>query len=144
MGAAIVSLIVLVIVGALGGLILSRVFARAAARNEDAPGDNEDEQRHQQADLSKENKRSIRLFLGIAAAIFAMLINVAIVGGLVASIFFNFIVGKNSGLPTIFLTLTLGVVGYLLGARKLGIGAIAFTAVVGVLTAIVTIMQEGG
>lgn len=59
MGAAIVSLIVLVIVGALGGLVLSRVFGRAAARNEDAPGDNGDEEGHQQADLSEGDKRSI-------------------------------------------------------------------------------------
>lgn len=74
----------------------------------------------------------------------AMLIDVAILGGLVASTFFNFIVGKNSGLPTIFLALTLGVAGYLLGARKLGLGAIAFTAVVGVLAVAITMMQEGG
>ena len=38
MGLAIVSLIVLVILGALGGLLLFRTFGQAAARNENGPG----------------------------------------------------------------------------------------------------------
>jgi hypothetical protein len=37
-GIAVVSLIVLALVGALGGLVLARVFGAAAARNEDRPG----------------------------------------------------------------------------------------------------------
>jgi hypothetical protein len=64
LGAAIVSLIVLTIVGAIGGLVLSRVLARAPARNEDAPGDGENEGGGQEDNLSEENKRSFRFFLG--------------------------------------------------------------------------------
>lgn len=144
MGVAIVSLLVLVIVGALGGLVLSRVFARAAARNEDAPGDNKDEQMEQQAGLSESDNRAARFFFGASAAMLAILIDVAIVGLLVASVFFNYTVAEVSGLPTIFLVLLLGLAGYFLGARKLAIGAIAFTAVVIVLTVIVTMTQGGG
>ena len=144
LGLGIVSLIVLAILGALGGLILSRVFARGAARNEDVPGDNKGEQERQQADLSEDNKRSIRFFLGAAAAVLAILIDVAIVGGLVASIVFNRVLVLTSGFPVIFFVVALALAGYLLGARKLGIAAIGFTAVAVVLTVIVTIMQEGG
>jgi flagellar basal body-associated protein FliL len=39
---AIVSLIVLVLLGALAGLILTRVFGAAAARNQKRPGGGED------------------------------------------------------------------------------------------------------
>ncbi len=144
MGLAIVSLLVLVIVGALAGLLLSRVFAGAATRNEDASGDNEDREEGQQADLSEGNKRSIQFFLGLAAAVLAILIDVGIVGTLIASAFFNYIIVTNSGLPIIFLALALGVVGYFLGVRKLGIGAIAFTVAVGALSVVITLMQEGG
>ena len=42
MGLAIVSLIVLVLLGALAGLILARVFGVAAARNQKRPGGGED------------------------------------------------------------------------------------------------------
>jgi flagellar basal body-associated protein FliL len=38
LGLAIVSLIVLVLLGALAGLILTRVFGAAAARNQKRPG----------------------------------------------------------------------------------------------------------
>ena len=42
MGLAIVSLIVLALLGALAGLILARVFGAAAARNQKRPGGGED------------------------------------------------------------------------------------------------------
>jgi hypothetical protein len=42
LGLAIVSLIVLALLGALAGLILTRVFGAAAARNQRRPGGGED------------------------------------------------------------------------------------------------------
>lgn len=144
MGVAVVSLLVLVIVGAIGGVVLSRVFAQAGARNEDAPGDEGGEDGSEQADLTEENKRSVRSFFGMSAAIVAILTDVLAVGALIGFAFFNNILVANSGLPIIFFALILAVAGYLLGARRLGLGAIVLTLAVGVLGAVVTIMLEGG
>ncbi len=103
-----------------------------------------DEEGHQQPDLSEDNKRSIRFFLGAAAAVLAIFIDVAILGGLVASIVFNLMLFSTGGFPVIFFVVILALAGYLLGPRKLGLGAIAFTVVAVVLSVIVTIMLEGG
>lgn len=144
MGLAVVSLLALTILGAIGGLVLSRVFAQAGANNEDAPGDGGGEGGSAQADLTEENKRSIRSFLGMSAAIVAILTNVLAVAALLGFTFFNNVLVANSGLPIIFFALTLAVAGYALGARRLGLGAIALTLAVGALGTVVTIMLEGG
>ncbi len=137
MGAAIVSLIVLTIVGAIGGLVLSRVLAGAPARNEDAPGDGENEGGGQEDNLSEENKRSFRFFLGAGAAISAVLISVAAV----VSAFSTDIQFESTGLPAGFLGFILGLLGYFLGARKLGAMAIVFTVLAAVLGAVVIAMR---
>ena len=137
MGAAIVSLIVLAIAGALGGLLLSRVLAGAPASNEDAPGDAGDEGGSQQDNLSEENKRSFRFFLGAGAAMSAVLISVAAV----VSAFSTDIQFASSGLPAGFLGFILALSGYLLGARRLGAGAIVFTVLATVLGAVVIAMR---
>lgn len=144
MGLAVVSLLILVILGAGGGLVLSRVFAGAGARNEDAPGDGDGEGGGEQADLTEENKQSIRSFLGMSAAMVAILTNVLAVAALVGFTFFDNILVSNSGLPIIFFALVLAVAGYALGARRLGIAAIVLTLAVGVLGTVITIMLEGG
>ena len=134
MGAAIVSLIVLTIVGALGGLVLSRVLAGAPASNEDA---GENEGGGQEDNLSEENKRSFRFFLGAGAAITAMLISAAAV----ASAFSADIQFESTGLPAGFLGVILGLLGYFLGAHRLGAMAIVFTVLAGVLGAVVIAMR---
>jgi len=134
LGAAIVSLIVLTIVGALGGLVLSRVLAGAPASNEDA---GENEGGGQEDNLSEENKRSFRFFLGAGAAITAMLISAAAV----ASAFSADIQFESTGLPAGFLGVILGLLGYFLGAHRLGAMAIVFTVLAGVLGAVVIAMR---
>ena len=137
LGVAIVSLIVLTILGAIGGLVLSRVLAGAPARNEDAPGDGEDERGSQEDNLSEENKRSFRFFLGAAAAISAVLISaLAVVSAFTTDIQF-----ESTGLPAGFLGFILGLVGYFLGARRLGAGAIVFTVLAAVLGAVIITMR---
>jgi hypothetical protein len=137
LGAAIVSLLVLTIVGALGGLVLSRVLAGAPASNEDISEDGENEGGGQEDNLSEENKRSFRFFLGAGAAITAMLISAAAV----ASAFSADIQFESTGLPAGFLGVILGLLGYFLGARRLGAMAIVFTVLAGVLGAVVIAMR---
>jgi hypothetical protein len=45
LGLAVVSLLVLVIIGALGGLVFARVFGAVAARNENRPGGGSEDER---------------------------------------------------------------------------------------------------
>ena len=45
MGLAVVSLLVLAIIGALGSLVLARVFGVAVARNENRPGGGSEDER---------------------------------------------------------------------------------------------------
>ena len=137
MGLAIVSLIVLVILGALGGLFLFRVLGQSAARNEERPGGGEEEDESQQANLGEEGKRSIRFFFGAALAVLSMLVGVAVLVSAVTG------VGDfaNSLVPGAFLGCILGVGGYFLGARKLGVGAVVFTVVALVLAGLVMSMR---
>jgi len=112
----VVSLIVLVILGLLGGLVLFRVFGQAAARNEDRPGGGGDEDGSQQANLGEEGKRSIRLLFGRIASILGMLIAAA---GAIFSV--------NTSTSITAAGILLGVIGLALGARRLGIAAIVVT-----------------
>ncbi len=137
MGLAIVSLIVLVILGALGGLFLFRVSGQAAARNEDRPGSGGDEDGSQQANLGEEVKRSVWFFLGVAAAALSMLIGAAVLVSALTGLG-DF---ANSVVPGAFLGFILGVAGYFLGARKLGIGAVVFTVIALVLAGVVISMR---
>ena len=116
MGLAVVSLIVLAILGLLGGLVLFRVFGQAAARNEDRPGGGGDEDGGQQANLGEEGKRSIRLLFGRLASILGMLIAAA---GAIFSV--------NTATSITVAGILLGVIGFALGARRFGIAAIVVT-----------------
>jgi len=113
----VVSLIILAILGLLGGLLLFRVFGQAAARNEDRPGGEGDEDGGQQANLGEEGKRSIRLLFGRLTSIFGMLIAAA---GVIFRV-------SDTAVPTTAAGILLGVIGFALGARRFGIAAIVVT-----------------
>ena len=125
MGLAIVSLIVLAIIGALAGFILARIFGAAAARNENQPGGGSEEDGNSQGSLGEETRRSVWFFVGMGAAGSAILLVVAAV----ISAFFNDQQFVNNAVPVAFLAFMLAVVGYLLGARMLAVGAVAFTVI---------------
>lgn len=133
MSVAVVSMIVLVIVGALGGLLFFRTFGGAVARNENRPEGEDDEARSPQGNLREETRRSIWFFLGVGASITAMLIDVAGV----ATAFSGSQEFLNDAVPIAFLAFALAVVGYFLGARMLAAGAIVFTVVALALAAVV-------
>jgi hypothetical protein len=131
LGLAIVSLIVLAILGALAGLILTRVFGAAAARNENQPGGGSEEDGDAQGGLGEETRRSVWFFLGMGAAGSAILIDVAAV----VSAFFNDQQFVNNAVPVAFLAIMLALIGYLLGARMLAVGAVVFTVIALVVAA---------
>ena len=124
MGLAIVSLIILAIVGALAGFVFSRIFGAAAARNENQPGGGSEEDGDLQG-LGEETRRSVWHFLGVGAAGSAILIDVAAV----VSAFFNDQQYVNNAVPVAFLAIMLAIIGYLLGARMAAIGAVVFTVI---------------
>jgi hypothetical protein len=122
---AVVSMIVLVIVGALGGLLFFRTFGGAVAGNETQPGGEDDGAGNPQGSLREETRRSVWFFLGVGASVSAMLIDVAGV----ATAFSGAQEFLNDAVPIAFLALVLATVGYFLGARMLAAGAIVFTVV---------------
>lgn len=117
MGLAIVSFIVLVIMGAVAGLVLGRVFGSAVARNENRPGGGGGEQSASSEGYHtspEEGRRLAGLIFGggtAAAGILTALL------GLVTSLweytFPNTVVLTSMGM-------VMGMVGYALGARTLG------------------------
>jgi hypothetical protein len=126
-----VSLIVLVILGALAGLILARVFGAAAARNENQPGGGSEEDGDAQGGLGEETRRSVWFFLGMGAAGSAILIDVVAV----VSAFSNDQQFVSNAVPVAFLAIMLALIGYLLGARMLAVGAVVFTVIALVIAA---------
>lgn len=133
MGVAVVSMIVLVIVGALGGLLFFRTFGGAVARNENQPVGEDDETGNPQGNLREETRQSIWFFLGVGASVSAILIDVAGV----ATAFSGAQEFLNDAVPIAFLALVLATVGYFLGARMLAAGAIVFTVIALALAAAV-------
>ena len=131
MGLAIVSLIVLAILGGLAGLILPRIFGAAAARNEDQPGGGSEEDGNSQGGLGEETRRSVWFFMGMGAAGSAILVDVAAV----ISAFFNDQQFVNNAVPVAFLAIMLAIIGYLLGARMIAVGAVVFTVIALVVAA---------
>ncbi len=125
MGLAIVSLIVLAIIGALAGFILARIFGAAAARNENQPEGGSEDDGNPQGGLGEETRRSVWFFLGMGAARSAILIDVAAV----VSAFFNDQQFVNNAVPVAFLAIMLAIIGYLLGARMVAVGAVVFTVI---------------
>ena len=125
MGLAIVSLIVLAVIGALAGFVLARIFGAAAARNENQPGEGSEEDGNSQGGLGEETRRSVWFFLGMGAAGSAILIDVAAV----VSAFFNDQQYVNNAVPVAFLAFMLAIIGYILGARMVAVGAAVFTVI---------------
>lgn len=120
MSIAIASLIVLVIFGALAGVILPRILSAAAGEEEVGTA-------------SRDPKRTFLLFLGMGAAVGGLLTNVA---GLAAAFYGNEAFPANA-VPTAFIGFALGVLGYFLGARKLGIAAVVVTVLTLVVGSVV-------
>jgi hypothetical protein len=134
LGLAVVSLIVLAIMGALAGLVLGRVFGAAAARNEKRPGGEEARREDYTAEggpndaaTSEEGKRVAGLLFGGATA--AAGIMTAVVGLVTAFWEYTF---PNTVVLT-SMAMVMGLVGYALGARTLGKVAAGLAAVAMVL-----------
>jgi len=136
LGLAVVSLIVLAIMGAIGGLVLARVFGAAAARTDNRPGGAEARQEDYTAEggadaaaKSEEGKRMAGLLFGGATA--AAGIMTAVLGLITAFWEYTF---PNTVVLT-SMAMVMGLVGYALGARTLGkvaAGLAAVAMVVGV------------
>lgn len=136
MGIAVVSLVVLALVGAVGGLVLARVFGAAAARNnEDRPGGaGDDEGGRGRGDPGEEEgpneeagKGQAGRLLGAATAALGALTGAA---GAVAAVFPDLVPGA---VPAASAGVLMGMVGYFLGARRLGRAAAVLSAVALVL-----------
>jgi hypothetical protein len=125
-------LIVLALVGALGGLVLFRVFGAAAARNEDRPGAAGDDEGRGRGDPGEEGpneagkRQAGRLFGGATAALGAL----TGVAGAVAAVFPGLL---PVAVPAASAGVLMGMVGYFLGARRLGRAAAVLSAVALVL-----------
>ncbi len=111
MSAAVASVIALVVVGALAAFVLPRILGGAGGEEESAASENP--------------RRSFLLFLGIGAAVGALLTNVAAL----AAAFYGDENFPANAFPTAFIGLSLGFLGYFMGARKLGIAAVVVTVV---------------
>ena len=131
MGIAVVSLIVLALVGALGGLVLARVFGAAAARNEDRAGGagDEEEGRGREGSGEEAGKGQAGRLLGAAIAALGALTGAA---GALAAMFQGFLPGA---VPATSAGILMGMVGYFLGARRLGRAAAILSAAALVLGA---------
>lgn len=116
MGLAVVSFIILAIMGAVAGLVLGRVFGSAVARNEDRPGGGggESASGERYHTSPEEGRRLAGLIFGggtAAAGIFTAL--VGLVTAIWEATFPNTVVLTSMGM-------VMGLVGYALGARTLG------------------------
>jgi hypothetical protein len=132
LGLAVVSLIILVVLGVVAGLVLARAFGAAAARNEKRPGGQEGEEERGHTSPGEDHGktagggRQARLLFGGAAAVLGIVLGLA--GA--ASAFSE--ATLMNVVPATSLGMVLGVVGYALGARSLGAVA-AVLSVVGLI-----------
>jgi hypothetical protein len=116
---AIASGITLIVVGVIAGfLILPRIMSAAGGEEEREANDTPE--------------RSLLLFLGMGAAVGALLTNVAL---LAAALYGSEMFSANV-FSTLFLGIVLGVAGYFMGARKLGVAAVVVTVVATVIGAV--------
>ena len=128
MGLAVVSLIVLAILGAVGGLVLFRVFGAAAARNDDRPGGAGDEGRGRTRpgdgggpDGAGKGQAG-PFFGGIAAALGALT-------GVVGAVLVLLGDSQMGAVPAAFVGILMAVAGFSLGARRLGRVAVVLSVV---------------
>ena len=118
MSIAIASGIILIVVGVIAGfLILPRIMSAAGGEEE--------------GEASDTPERSLLLFLGMGAAVGALLTNVAV---LAAALYGSEMFSANV-FDTLFLGIVLGVAGYFMGACKLGVAAVVVTVVATVIGA---------
>lgn len=128
MGLAVVSLIVLAILGAITGLVLSRVFGAAGGRNRKRPGGGSSRGQPSEEEMREEAEALRRTgpVLGVATA--AAGVPLALVGAVLAT----GIAGRASftdTVPATTLGAFLGLIGYFLGARKVGRSVVIFAIV---------------
>jgi hypothetical protein len=117
---AIASVIALVVLGVIAGFfVLPRILGGAGGEEERA--------------ASETPQRSFLLFMGMGAAVVALLTNVV---ALAAAFFGNEQFPANA-FPTAFIGITLGLLAFFLGARKLGIAAVVVTVITLVVGSIV-------
>jgi hypothetical protein len=117
---------ILAVMGAVGGLVMARVFASAAARNERRPGGEVDGGERGRTGAGSENnsegKRLAGLLIGGATA--AMGILTGLLG--LATAFSEFTFPNTVVLTS--LGIVMGMVGYAVGARRLGAAAAVVSA----------------
>ena len=126
MGLAVVSLIALAILGALAGLVLSRVLGAAGSRNAKRPRGSGGHRSDQELRDEAETIRRTGPVLGVAAA--AAGVPLALFGAVLAT----GIAGDASftdTVPATTLAAFLGLIGYFLGARRVGRAAMIFAVV---------------
>ncbi|CAA9447091.1 MAG: hypothetical protein AVDCRST_MAG28-978 [uncultured Rubrobacteraceae bacterium] len=112
MSIAIASVVALVVLGVVAGFfVLPRIMGAAGGEEERA--------------ANETPQRSFLLFMGIGAAVVALLTNVA---ALAAAFYGNEQFPANA-FPTAFIGITLGLLAFFLGARRLGIAAVVVTVV---------------
>jgi hypothetical protein len=121
LGLAVISLLVLAVIGALGGLVMARVFATAAARNERRPGGGKGGERAAPGSDLEGTKLAGMLIGGATAA-------AGILTGLLglATAFSEFLFPNTVVLTS--LGIVMGLVGYAVGARRLGVAATVVSA----------------
>ena len=108
MSIAIASVIALVVLGVVAGFfVLPRIMGAAGGEEERA--------------ASETPQGSFLLFMGMGAAVVALLTNVA---ALAAAFYGNEQFPANA-FPTAFIGITLGLLAFFLGARRLGIAAVS-------------------
>ena len=127
-----VSLIVLAILGALGGLVLSRVLGEAGARNQKRPGGGGESGSAQgqpsDGEIRDEAEAIRRTGPLLGAATAAMGLPLALFGAFLAT----GILGDASftdTVPATTIAAFLGLIGYFLGARRFGRAAMIFAIV---------------
>ena len=122
------SIFILIVVGVAAVLVGSRLFKAAYRRNtkgggggaDDGTGDKSTEQR---LDDESAALRSFGPLIGAALAVFGLLLGLA--GALTST---NEML-LDSAVPATFMGITLGIVGFFLGSRRLGRAAVIFSTV---------------
>lgn len=126
MSIAIASLLVLIAFGVLTVLVMARIFGTAIARNQNRPAGAQDEgERDLMSDETRARKAREQLVrsLGWALASFGILLAIA-------GVAFTFVQGTVTNVvPSTFLGIVLGLIGFLMGARRMGATAAVLSVI---------------